>query len=138
RTTVYFSLYVFFVQAEDGIRDRNVTGVQTCALPILQEYQTAQKFYAHLGGTEKWQRDYVKKLLGRLVFLQFLQKKGWLGADASAENKWKTGDRQYLQNLVRRHEGNEKFLSEVLSVLIFETLNNADRENEIADSILGA
>src|SRR5207249_6358840 len=30
------SLYarVFFFQAEDGIRDRNVTGVQTCALPI--------------------------------------------------------------------------------------------------------
>src|SRR5699024_12001122 len=24
----------FFCQAEDGIRDRNVTGVQTCALPI--------------------------------------------------------------------------------------------------------
>src|SRR5207249_9715605 len=28
-------LPVFFFQAEDGIRDRNVTGVQTCALPIL-------------------------------------------------------------------------------------------------------
>src|SRR5699024_11902461 len=27
-------MYVFFFQAEDGIRDRNVTGVQTCALPI--------------------------------------------------------------------------------------------------------
>src|SRR5699024_11618871 len=26
----------FFCQAEDGIRDRNVTGVQTCALPILE------------------------------------------------------------------------------------------------------
>src|SRR5699024_12172856 len=25
---------LFFFQAEDGIRDRNVTGVQTCALPI--------------------------------------------------------------------------------------------------------
>src|SRR5699024_12097809 len=25
---------VFIFQAEDGIRDRNVTGVQTCALPI--------------------------------------------------------------------------------------------------------
>src|SRR5699024_711383 len=25
-----------FVQAEDGIRDRNVTGVQTCALPIYR------------------------------------------------------------------------------------------------------
>src|SRR5437868_11091353 len=30
---VRFSLFFFF-QAEDGIRDRNVTGVQTCALPI--------------------------------------------------------------------------------------------------------
>src|SRR5699024_12210038 len=30
-----FCLFVFFFfQAEDGIRDRNVTGVQTCALPI--------------------------------------------------------------------------------------------------------
>ena len=28
--------YFFFFQAEDGIRDTSVTGVQTCALPILQ------------------------------------------------------------------------------------------------------
>src|SRR2546430_13432671 len=28
------SVYVFFFQAEDGIRDLTVTGVQTCALPI--------------------------------------------------------------------------------------------------------
>mgnify|MGYP006982555475 CR=1 FL=1 len=27
----------FFFQAEDGIRDRLVTGVQTCALPIFSE-----------------------------------------------------------------------------------------------------
>src|SRR5207249_6367983 len=27
-------VFFFFFQAEDGIRDRNVTGVQTCALPI--------------------------------------------------------------------------------------------------------
>src|SRR5437868_7402508 len=30
-----FFFFFFFFQAEDGIRDRNVTGVQTCALPIL-------------------------------------------------------------------------------------------------------
>ena len=29
--------FFFFFQAEDGIRDRNVTGVQTCALPILDD-----------------------------------------------------------------------------------------------------
>src|SRR5207245_7804709 len=28
-------VFVFFFQAEDGIRDATVTGVQTCALPIL-------------------------------------------------------------------------------------------------------
>src|SRR5256886_12470061 len=31
------SLSVFFFQAEDGIRDLTVTGVQTCALPIFQD-----------------------------------------------------------------------------------------------------
>src|SRR5256886_10346298 len=30
------SVYIFFFQAEDGIRDLTVTGVQTCALPICQ------------------------------------------------------------------------------------------------------
>src|SRR5438067_10132829 len=34
-TLLFFIYYFFFFfQAEDGIRDRNVTGVQTCALPI--------------------------------------------------------------------------------------------------------
>src|SRR5207249_9059469 len=31
---LYMYFFFFFFQAEDGIRDRNVTGVQTCALPI--------------------------------------------------------------------------------------------------------
>src|SRR5437773_11925980 len=30
------SYVCFFFQAEDGIRDRDVTGVQTCALPIFE------------------------------------------------------------------------------------------------------
>ena len=29
-----YAVFVFFFQAEDGIRDVAVTGVQTCALPI--------------------------------------------------------------------------------------------------------
>src|SRR5690606_40269998 len=32
------SWIIFFFQAEDGIRDFHVTGVQTCALPILTAY----------------------------------------------------------------------------------------------------
>src|SRR5687767_15524114 len=34
---VLLLLFVFFFQAEDGIRDKLVTGVQTCALPIYVE-----------------------------------------------------------------------------------------------------
>src|SRR2546421_1709844 len=33
---VVFFFFFFFFQAEDGIRDLIVTGVQTCALPILE------------------------------------------------------------------------------------------------------
>src|SRR5260370_3572999 len=34
----YYSCFFFFFQAEDGIRDSSVTGVQTCALPISEYY----------------------------------------------------------------------------------------------------
>src|SRR5438067_4992428 len=36
-------MWFFFFQAEDGIRDRNVTGVQTCALPILNRVEDIVK-----------------------------------------------------------------------------------------------
>src|SRR5204862_3122937 len=36
RMPVVALIYLFFFQAEDGIRDLYVTGVQTCALPIFQ------------------------------------------------------------------------------------------------------
>src|SRR2546430_12952541 len=40
--TVMWSSCFFFFQAEDGIRDLTVTGVQTCALPILPVAVVAQ------------------------------------------------------------------------------------------------
>src|SRR5699024_11761120 len=41
----------FFFQAEDGIRDRNVTGVQTCALPIFEScLDLPDQIPAGLGG----------------------------------------------------------------------------------------
>src|SRR5687767_15334850 len=41
------ALIVFFFQAEDGIRDKLVTGVQTCALPILRERHGDAALLAH-------------------------------------------------------------------------------------------
>src|SRR5436190_2330382 len=37
---VLFLFFFFFFQAEDGIRDHCVTGVQTCALPIWRTIRT--------------------------------------------------------------------------------------------------
>src|SRR5207249_3340972 len=37
QSSVLYLVLFFFFQAEDGIRDRNVTGVQTCSLPIYRE-----------------------------------------------------------------------------------------------------
>src|SRR5256885_7305356 len=39
---VEFELLYFFFQAEDGIRDYKVTGVQTCALPIFELRQALE------------------------------------------------------------------------------------------------
>src|SRR5687767_5088500 len=41
----------FFFQAEDGIRDKLVTGVQTCALPILKYYGGDPANFLDIGGS---------------------------------------------------------------------------------------
>src|SRR5207248_5703476 len=48
----------FFFQAEDGIRDRTVTGVQTCALPIssLTSTRSHRTALGHPRGTGRGQR----------------------------------------------------------------------------------
>src|SRR2546421_2555293 len=45
--SVSLCFFFFFFQAEDGIRDLIVTGVQTCALPILKPFaEAAEKMRA--------------------------------------------------------------------------------------------
>lgn len=83
----------------------------------------------------KEHRDYVKKLLGRLVFLQFLQKKGWMGVPASNDG-WNGGDKKYLSHLIDKYPNNDRLLSDVLELLFFKTLNEK-RDGDIADAILG-
>ena len=86
---------------------------------IMQEF-------AHFPNPEKAVRDYVKKLMGRLVFLQFLQKKGWLGVPAGAE--WGTGDAEFIQTLFAQTADKDHFVDNVLEVL-FNDLNT-EREGD--------
>ena len=43
--------FFFFFQAEDGIRDWSVTGVQTCALPICEDVLLILSSIIQLSGT---------------------------------------------------------------------------------------
>src|SRR2546430_7279198 len=61
----------FFFQAEDGIRDLTVTGVQTCALPISRSCEQAKEkkpsgSETTLGGTEERLTATIDRLVGEL------------------------------------------------------------------------
>src|SRR5699024_11675672 len=53
-------LLIFFFQAEDGIRDRNVTGVQTCALPISAQALKPHQETSPQKVVESYQADHTE------------------------------------------------------------------------------
>jgi len=71
-------------------------------------------------------RDFVKKLLGRIVFLYFVQKKGWLGA---SDTDYTDGLGDFIKQLFNKSGGNDTFYSSWLTVLFFDTLNK-ERPND--------
>ena len=84
---------------------------------------------------EKPIRDYVKKLLGRIVFLHFLQKKGWLGVPAGKE--WGEGDRNFMLNIFKNANERQKenFLDDILEDLFTEGLDrNRSDQGDLYDT----
>ncbi|MDP3558111.1 MAG: Eco57I restriction-modification methylase domain-containing protein [Bacteroidota bacterium] len=78
-------------------------------------------------GDEKAIRDFTKKLLGRIVFLYFVQKKGWLGA---SNKDYKDGVTDFMMKLFETSGANDVFYSEWLTVLFFETLNKERKDDD--------
>ena len=79
-------------------------------------------------GDEKAIRDFSKKLLGRIVFLYFIQKKGWLGVPAHED--WGKGNRNFMTQQFKSFRDKDLFYTNFLSVLFFETLN-CKRPNDL-------
>jgi len=79
-------------------------------------------------GDEKGIRDFNKKLLGRIVFLYFIQKKGWLGVPINED--WGKGNFNFLTKQFENFKNPDLFYSEFLSDLFFTTLNSK-RDNDI-------
>ena len=61
--------------------------------------------------------DYVKKMMGRLVFLHFLQRKGWM-----------CSDRKFMLHLLLNTNHKDDFLDRVLEPLFFAVLNTHSKE----------
>ena len=68
--------------------------------------------YTAFCNNEKKVRDYVKKLMGRITFLHFLQRKGWM-----------CGDYNFMLHLFRNSNKQADYLNSVLEPLFFGILN---------------
>ena len=65
--------------------------------------------------------NFAKKLLGQIVFLYFLQKKGWLGVREG--DTWGTGPKDFLRQLFdRKWVSYDNFFDDVLEPLFYEAL----------------
>ena len=71
------------------------------------------------GHDEKRIRDYIKKMMGRITFLHFLQRKGWMN-----------GDLNYMQNMFERSIYKNDYLDRVLEPLFFGILNTKPEERK--------
>ncbi|MCK5111694.1 MAG: Eco57I restriction-modification methylase domain-containing protein [Arcobacteraceae bacterium] len=69
---------------------------------------------------------FTKKLLGRIVFLYFIEKKGWLNSD---EN-WQNGDKNFLTKCFnKKYKDYNDFYHEILKSIFFKALNKDRRED---------
>jgi Alw26I/Eco31I/Esp3I family type II restriction m6 adenine DNA methyltransferase len=85
------------------------------------------------GDTEKAKkeaRDFIKKMMGRIIFLYFVQKKGWLGVPING--KWGDGNQDFMKRLFDLTKEKNNFYSKVLVPLFYKNLNTK-RPNDLID-----
>ena len=80
--------------------------------------------------------NFAKKLLGQIVFLYFLQKKGWFGVNR--DQKWGEGSKAFLRELFNRRkdiykaqgsESSQNFFNDILEPLFYEALGREHEED---------
>ncbi|MEA2113152.1 MAG: TaqI-like C-terminal specificity domain-containing protein, partial [Patescibacteria group bacterium] len=72
--------------------------------------------------------NFAKKLLGQIIFLYFLQKKGWFGV--GRDDDWDTGSKHFLRELFKKKHGDyNNFFNDILEPLFYDALRN-DRSHD--------
>ena len=100
-------------------------------------HEIFDQFVAVYKDPEKTVRDYIKKLMGRLVFLQFLQKKEWMGVPADRQD-WKGGDTRFLQNKFNEFADKDNFIDGFLEPLFNDLNTNRQDNNDLASPKVGS
>ena len=121
---------------------QNAFSVEQLSKEFFDKYKKQfEKFWKYIASKEEYNgvfingqgerevkiRNFTKKLLGRIVFLHFLQKKGWMGCPE--KELWGAGDKKFMQNLFKDFTHKEQFHSKCLVELFYNTLN-AKRDNQ--------
>ena len=99
-------------------------------------HEIFDQFVAVYKDPEKTVRDYIKKLMGRLVFLQFLQKKEWMGVPTNRQD-WKGGDTRFLQNKFNEFADKDNFIDGFLEPLFNDLNTNRQNNNDLASPKVG-
>jgi type I restriction-modification system DNA methylase subunit len=99
------------------------TTYKTFGIPAISDEEEQKK-------QEKPVRDFVKRLLGRIVFLHFLQKKGWMGCPTGSD-AWTGGEPDFLSNYFAASPDKARFHSQRLIPLFYEALNQPDRPDDL-------
>ena len=86
------------------------------------------QYFTSFKEDDKLVRDYIKKMMGRIVFLYFLQSKGWLA-----------GNLHYMHDLFydASDEAKENFLDKVLEPMFFGLLNTKPEDRSSAPLVNG-
>lgn len=116
-----YAEFVKFLTGKEYVKKGNKWVEQETGEPDAQYFTSFKK-------DDKLVRDYIKKMMGRIVFLYFLQSKGWLA-----------GNLHYMHDLFydASDEAKENFLDKVLEPMFFGLLNTKPEDRSSAPLVNG-
>ena len=116
-----YAEFVKFLTGKEYVKKGNKWVEQETGEPDVQYFTSFKE-------DDKLVRDYIKKMMGRIVFLYFLQSKGWLA-----------GNLHYMHDLFydASDEVKENFLDKVLEPMFFGLLNTRPEDRSSAPLVNG-
>ena len=116
-----YAEFVKFLTGKEYVKKGNKWVEQETGEPDAQYFTSFKK-------DDKLVRDYIKKMMGRIVFLYFLQSKGWLA-----------GNLHYMHDLFYDASDEVKgdFLDKVLEPMFFGLLNTRSEDRSSAPLVNG-